>query len=234
MCQPRKKTDGTHGKKLIIEFDITPKSGFIGGNAVPTNDYAASGVYDEDGTEVERFADSEADTPKVNVPIDLSNNVIKTIYEGNSVQVSELYDRPNEEGWQYDYVDVSVTGIEGDSVSPTDCTAYDITVTYEPIYEAAPVGQANLMTGVSRRTATVHVLKPTVKVSVNDVEKYSAKITPWARVQTTVSQSHGLTKTQTTLVFPLLKAKPRTATKIFPLSISARDTMELYQRITLT
>ncbi len=170
------KTDGTHGKKLIIEFDITPKSGFIGGNAVPTNDYAASGVYDEDGTEVERFADSEADTPKVNVPIDapVVNNVIKTIYEGNSVQVSELYDRPNEEGWQYDYVDVSVTGIEGDSVSPTDCTAYDITMTYAPKFDGSGLeGTENPEEGVSGTgTATVHVLKSTVTVSVNDVEKY--------------------------------------------------------------
>lgn len=54
-----------HGKKLIIEFNVTPKDGFLGGNGVPTNG-AQSGVY-ENGS-----ADSPVDTfpvPCVNVPI---------------------------------------------------------------------------------------------------------------------------------------------------------------------
>ena len=58
------KSDGTYGKKLIIEFDVSPKAGFLGGNNVPTN-VTGSGVYSNDGILVENF-----DVPEVNVPIE--------------------------------------------------------------------------------------------------------------------------------------------------------------------
>ncbi|MDO5591201.1 MAG: VWA domain-containing protein, partial [Lachnospiraceae bacterium] len=38
------KSDGTYGKKLIIEFNVKVRDGFMGGNNVPTNG-AASGIY---------------------------------------------------------------------------------------------------------------------------------------------------------------------------------------------
>lgn len=52
-----------NGKKLIIQFTITPKDGFLGGNDVLTNG-ETSGIYDKDGTLVKRF-----EQPAVNVPI---------------------------------------------------------------------------------------------------------------------------------------------------------------------
>lgn len=52
-----------HGKKLIIEFTVTPKDDFLGGDGVPTNG-EDSGVYASDGTAVETF-----DVPTVNVPV---------------------------------------------------------------------------------------------------------------------------------------------------------------------
>lgn len=58
----KKKDDGTYGRKLIIEFTVTPKAGFLGGNNVPTNE-AQSGVYSE-GECIENF-----EMPEVNVPI---------------------------------------------------------------------------------------------------------------------------------------------------------------------
>ena len=54
------------GAKLIIQFNVTAKDGFLGGNDVPTNE-ETSGIYDKDGEggkEVKRF-----DVPTVNVPI---------------------------------------------------------------------------------------------------------------------------------------------------------------------
>lgn len=169
------KTDGTYGKKLIIKFDVTPKDGFIGGNDVPTNDWKKSAVYDKDGNEVEKFAD-EATTPTVNVPIKKPefNTNDKTIYQGNSTPVTGLYSVPDTTGWQYDYVQVVVGGIEGESVSPSDCTDYTVTVTYKPKTEGTgSVGTANSMNGVSNsQTATVHVMKPAVTATINDVQKY--------------------------------------------------------------
>lgn len=47
------KADGTHGKKLIIEFDVSVADGFLGGNQVPTND-GNSGIY-PDGTMIKAF-----------------------------------------------------------------------------------------------------------------------------------------------------------------------------------
>lgn len=171
------KSDGTYGKKLIIEFNITPKDGFVGGNDVPTNNWEKSAVYDKGGNEIEKFADEDT-TPTVNVPIKepVFDTNDKTIYQGNSTPVTELYSVPDTTDWQYDYVyvDVVVGGIEGESVSPSDCTDYTVTVTYKPKTEGTgSVGTANSMNGVSNsQTATVHVMKPAVTATINDVQKY--------------------------------------------------------------
>lgn len=171
------KEDGSFGKKLIIEFDVTPKAEFIGGNDVPTNDWGKSAVYDKDGKEIKKFADEDT-TPTVNVPIKAPEFVTseKTIYQGNSTSVAGLYSVPDTTDWQYDYVyvDVVVGGIEGESVSPSDCTDYTVTVTYTPKTEGKDSeGAPNAMEGVSKSdTVTVHVLKPTVTATINDVQKY--------------------------------------------------------------
>lgn len=47
------KADGTYGKKLIIEFDVSVEAGFLGGNQVPTND-GQSGIYAK-GTMIKAF-----------------------------------------------------------------------------------------------------------------------------------------------------------------------------------
>ena len=42
------KADGTFGKKLIIEFDVSVEAGFLGGNQVPTNDgHLCGGNHDQ-------------------------------------------------------------------------------------------------------------------------------------------------------------------------------------------
>lgn len=168
------KGNGDHGSKVVIEFTVNRKDEFIGGNDVPTNEWQDSGVYNK-GTLVENFNNAN-NTPTVNVPITEPTVTPhdKTIYEGKATAVSGLYDPVNDTGWQYDYVDVTqgVGGVTGDEVSPADCTPYTVTVTYKPISNGAgSAGQANGMDGVSKDgTATVHVLKPTVNVTVNDVE----------------------------------------------------------------
>lgn len=169
------KSDGTYGKKLIIEFKLTPKDEFIGGNDVPTNDWQNSAVYDKDGAEVEKFAD-ESTTPTVNVPIKgpVFTTADKTIYQGNKTPVSGLYTIADTTGWQYDYVDVEIEGVTGKEVSPADCEEYNIKVTFKPRTEGTDsVGTPNNMDGVSsEKEATVHVLKPNAAVTLNDVERF--------------------------------------------------------------
>lgn len=73
--------DGDHvGKKLVIEFYVTPKDGFIGGNNVETNK-VFSGIYQNSDSQepIEEFVN-----PKVDIPLDYAiENYDATIYRGN-------------------------------------------------------------------------------------------------------------------------------------------------------
>lgn len=167
------KKEGTfHGRKLVIEFTVTAKDGFVGGNSVPTNG-SDSGVYDKEGKEVATF-----DVPQVNVPIkpELTAND-KVIYEGGSTDVSGLYNAADTSSWKYDFVKVSYEVKNGDtavtgSVSPADCTDYTVKATFSPKYDGKNAdGKINDDVTVDD-TATVHVLKPTVTVNATDVWKY--------------------------------------------------------------
>lgn len=155
------KSDGSYGKKLIIEFTVTPKADFLGGNDVPTNDWQNTGVYDKSGAEVEKFADATT-TPTVNVPID---NVTvtatdKNVYlkgevtadqlkDGSEISVggvkldlSKATDAEKPYGldpWQTEYVDITVTVKDknGNPISDkldnlTDDTTYTVEVTVSP------------------------------------------------------------------------------------------------------
>lgn len=167
------KKEGTfHGRKLVIEFTVTAKDGFVGGNSVPTNG-SDSGVYDKDGKEVATF-----DVPQVNVPIKSELTVNdKVIYEGGFADVSGLYNAADTSSWKYDFVNVSYEVKNGDtavtgSVSPADCTDYTVKATFSPKYDGKNAdGKINDDVTVDD-TATVHVLKPTVTVNATDVWMY--------------------------------------------------------------
>lgn len=169
------KKDGSYGKKLIVEFKVTPNKEFIGGNDVPTNVWENTGVYDKNGALVKNFNDANT-TPKVNVPVKepAFTTADKTIYLGNSTEVSGLYTLGKTTGWQYDYVDVEVDGVDGTTVSPEDCKEYSIKVTFKPKTNGAnAAGTANSMDGKSKtEKATVHVLKPNAAVTLNDVSRF--------------------------------------------------------------
>lgn len=163
-----KQAGDFHGRKLVIEFTVTAKDGFVGGNSVPTNG-SDSGVYDKDGKEVATF-----DVPQVNVPIKPELTVKdKVIYEGGSADVSGLYNAADTSSWKYDFVNVSYEVKNGNTaVSPADCTDYTVKATFSPKYDGQNAsGKINDDVTVDG-TATVHVLKPTVTVSATDVWKY--------------------------------------------------------------
>ena len=151
------KSDGSYGKKLIIEFTVTPKADFLGGNDVPTNDWQNTGVYDKSGAEVEEFADATT-TPTVNVPIkkvtvtaqdknvylmgDLTADQIKdgvTVdCDGVAIDLSKDNENYDLETWQNAYVDIAVTYQDKDGNALTnlndltDDTTYTVTVTVSP------------------------------------------------------------------------------------------------------
>lgn len=155
------KSDGSYGKKLIIEFKVTPKDDFLGGNDVPTNDWQNTGVYDKSGAEVEKFADATT-TPTVNVPIDDVTVTAqdKNIYLKGEVNADQLKDGAKVsvgdveldlskatdaekpyglDPWQTEYVDITVTVKDknGNSISDklenlTKDTTYTVSVTVAP------------------------------------------------------------------------------------------------------
>lgn len=158
-----------HGRKLVIEFTVSVKDGFVGGNNVPTNG-TDSGVYDKDGKEVATF-----DVPQVNVPIKSELTVNnKVIYEGGSADVSGLYIAADTSSWEYDFVDVSYTveGADGDTVSPADCTDYLVKATFSPKYDGQNASGTINGDVTKDGSATIHVLKPTVTVNAIDVWKH--------------------------------------------------------------
>lgn len=172
-----KQAGDFYGRKLVIEFTVTAKDGFVGGNNVPTNG-TDSGVYDKDGKLVANFV-----VPEVNVSITSSVGTNdKVIYEGNSVNVKDLYDEVDTSGadsWKYDFVKISYAVKPGDAavgntVAPADCTDYTVTATFAPISDGEGAqGVANDMAGKSvDGTAKVHVLKPTLTAKAEDVTRY--------------------------------------------------------------
>lgn len=161
-------------QKLIIEIPIEPRDGFLGGNNVPTNG-AESGIYGSDGTVVENY-----EIPHANVPIAqpslTANN--KSIYLGNSTAVSGLYtlaDYTGKNAWKADFVTITsgAENITEANVSPQDCTEYTIKVTYAPSQEVSADSTGTPAEAkTASATVTVHVLKPVVTATINDVQGY--------------------------------------------------------------
>lgn len=99
------KPDGTYGRKLIVEFTVTPEEGFLGGNGVPTNG-ESSGVYDRDGNAVENFPIPEVD-------VDLKAGFScqdQSIYLGNTADLEKLLvETITPDGVNNAYVDITYT-----------------------------------------------------------------------------------------------------------------------------
>ena len=149
------KADGTFGKKLIIEFDVSVEAGFLGGNQVPTND-GESGIYAE-GNMIKAF---DVPTQDVEVKSIKPTADDKTIYLGDSANLQELvHQNATLDGTNNAFVNVTYTvkdenggtvgtytvlaenssGIwawsdpeNGGTVAPEQTTAYTVTCTVSP------------------------------------------------------------------------------------------------------
>ena len=146
------KPDNTYsGKKLIIEFTVTPKDGFLGGNGVKTNG-EASGVYAK-GESVGNF-----EVPTVNVPIKdvtveaedknvylMGTVTAEQLKSGATVTVGKVTLKLNEtnyglEDWQTEYVTITPEIIDKDGnaipanglADLTEDTTYTVKVTVAP------------------------------------------------------------------------------------------------------
>ena len=170
------------GKKLIIEFKVARKDGFLGGNDVPTN--TSAGVYKDGNAEKPIL---EFEQPTVNVPIDDVNVTAteKNVYLLGSVTADQLKNDATVkvggvelklgetnyglEPWQTEYVNITVTVTDEDGkeiptdglTSLSDDTEYNITVKVTPNEQRLPESSGKAAT---ERTGTgngnINVFKP--------------------------------------------------------------------------
>lgn len=167
-----KQHEGTYGKKLIIEFSVQRKPGFVGGNNVPTNG-DTSGVYTEKGVSAGLF-----DVPKVNVPIiapELAGQDCHVYYLGTQPTPEQMCTPYDTAGSDFSFVKVSYT--TSGSVDMTQDGSYTVTATVSPKEEAASDSAgASAQPATATVTSTVYVYKP--ELTFKDGEGYYGDTAP--------------------------------------------------------
>lgn len=204
----KETTNGTesfhNGQKLIIEFTVTPKDGFLGGNNVFTN--TSAGVYESSSAEnaVVTFP-----KPQVNVPIKdvtvtaqdknvylLGRLTADQIKSGATVKCGNVELNLNEssyglESWQTEYVNITVEikDAQGKAVTNLsdlkDDTTYTITATVAPKSDALPASSGTAATAKSGNDdGDINVFKPVLTYKDSDVyygdtapENYNSNLT---------------------------------------------------------
>ena len=176
------------GKKLVVEIPIKVRTGFLGGNNVPTNG-DTSGVYDKDGNSVEKFV-----VPTVNVPIkdvtvtaqdknvyllgDLAADQLKagaTVNVGG-VPLNLTAENFGLETWQNEYVNITVEikNKAGEVITDlndlTEDTTYTVSVNVSPINPGTVTGQAGKGEG------KINVFKP--ELTYKDSTAYYGETVP--------------------------------------------------------
>ena len=164
------------GKKLVLTFTIQPIQGFMGGNGVPTNNVTQSGVFAK-GKLVENLPDPGTQ----NVPLAKIDLTVpdKSIYLSQTLTEAKLLkgavvtlkgdnkplpltEEVQKDDWRFDFVTLTVAADAPYTGEWTDCTPVPVTATL-----TAKEGKGTPSTATAN--PTVHVFRPTVHVTANDV-----------------------------------------------------------------
>lgn len=171
-----KKSDGTFGKRLIIEFTVAAKEGFLGGNGVATNG-ENSGVYDKDGALVENFVVPTVDVPLATVAVTAANKdvyllgslsgddlrsgaAVTATKDGKTytIDMSKAADETTPYGlapWQTKYVSFDLTADPAAGYTGlTDDKSFTLTATIKPTVTGTQSANS------ANATGDVHVYKP--------------------------------------------------------------------------
>lgn len=193
------------GNKLVISFEVSPKSGFLGGNEVITN--ASAGIYENGSAQTPVMTFEQ---PKVNVPIqDVTVTATdKNVYlkgevtadqlkDGSEISVGDVKldlskatdtDKPyGLDPWQTEYVDITVTVKDkgGNVISDklenlTEDTTYTVEVTVAPktVGTSTPANgdAATAKTGANDPAANIYVFKP--ELTFKDSSAYYGESVP--------------------------------------------------------
>ena len=192
------------GNKLVISFEVSPKSGFLGGNEVITN--ASAGIYENGSAQTPVMTFEQ---PKVNVPIqDVTVTATdKNVYlkgevtadqlkDGSEISVGDVKldlskaadtDKPyGLDPWQAEYVDITVAvkDKDGNVISDkldnlTEDTTYTIKVTVTP-KTTGSTGSADTpateKSGENTPAANINVFKP--ELTFKDSTAYYGETVP--------------------------------------------------------
>lgn len=180
------------GKKLIIEFNVTAKDGFLGGNDVPTNE-ETSGIYDKEDKAVKPF-----DVPTVNVPIKpvtvtaedknvyllggVTTDQLKTgaaVKCGNiPLDLSKADDNYGLEPWQNAYVNITTELKESNYTNLTADTTYTVSAAVTPKTKGESTNEKGPAATEQTNTArgTINVFKP--ELTFKDSEAYYGETVP--------------------------------------------------------
>ena len=184
-----------NGKKLIVQFTVSRKEGFLGGNDVPTNG-TNSGIYDKDGKEVKKF-----DVPTVNVPIEnvtvtaddknvylLGTVTAEEIKSGATAKVGKVEltlgaENYGLETWQTEHVTISVVykDAAGNTISDIKDlkadTTYTVTVTVTPdIVNPTSTEGEKATEQTDSGTGKINVFKP--ELTYKDSTAYYGQTVP--------------------------------------------------------
>lgn len=163
------------GHKLVIKFDVVPKDGMLGGNAIQTNTRA--GIYENASstTPVREFEKPTVNVkiPEVDVKVKDKDVYLKgevtadelksgaVIEAGNSVTLDLSKENYGLESWQNEYVNINVKITDKNNKDVTDKIAdltddstYNVIVTISPKYKGPVTAESG--TG----TANINVFKP--------------------------------------------------------------------------
>lgn len=214
---------GTYGgKKLIVEFTVSPKEGFLGGNNVPTNG-AASGVY-VGGESVANF-----DVPTVNVPIgDITieaadKNVYLTQIPADEQLKSDvtvkcgdvdITDPSKLQDWQTAYVTVESSFSTSDGFDATADGFYTVAASVKPNVAGYSDKPGTVATDQAEsETKTINVFKPELTFKDSEVWYGDAAPTYYSVNKTEEVWKHG--ETLSTAVI-MLGDKPTLGLKYAP------------------
>ena len=206
------KSDGTYGSKIVIEFNISVKDGFLGGNDVKTNG-AKSGIYEntKSQTAVKKFEQPTIDIPIKDIKVTAAD---KNIYLQGSLTKEQLqssitaetsdgkisldFTQENYglESWQTEYINISHTlkngqtdiGNEGLKNLTTDAD-YTLNLLIEPKTEGSSAAENK------SAAANINVFKPELTFKDSTVYYGTAAPTSYAgNKQGEVIWKHGNTK----------------------------------------
>ena len=161
-----KGTKVAHGSKLIIEFPVQVRSGFLGGNGVPTNG-EDSGIYNKEGTLIENYERPTMDVAIADVTV---SAVDKNVYYGTTLSDEQLKasatikcgnvditDPDALEDWQKEFVNITITA-NGNGFDGTGDKNYSIAASVAP----KPDTTGTATESKDSATANINVFKPVI------------------------------------------------------------------------